>query len=111
MASSPPLDNRAADLQVWREQFADTTSIQRLRPRERATCVGVVLKIRLDPGRLLAVTVEDGTGRLTALFTGRSNLAGLELGGGMRLTGTVAATDGELQMRNPAWAPVVEPYA
>lgn len=111
MVSSAPLDNRAADLTVWREQFADATPIRHLRPRQRATCVGVVLKIRLDPGRQLAVTVEDGSGRLTALFTGRSNLAGLELGGGLRMTGTVATSDGELQMRNPAWTPVVEPYA
>jgi hypothetical protein len=111
MATSAPLEDRAADLRLWRDQFTDATPIQQLRPRQRATCVGVVLKIRLDPGQRLAVTVEDGSGKLTALFTGRPNLPGLELGGGLRLTGTVAVEDGALQMRNPAWASVEEPYA
>ncbi|MPZ72442.1 MAG: hypothetical protein GEU74_04315 [Nitriliruptorales bacterium] len=107
-----PLDDRDADLRTWREQFSDAMAIRKLRPRQSGTCVGVVLKIRLDPGRELAVTVEDGSGKLTALFTGRSNLPGLELGGGLRLTGTLAVDgDGELHMRNPAWAPVAEPYA
>ena len=111
MASLDHLANRAADLQLWREQFTDTTPINRLRVRQREICVGVVLKIRLDPGRKLAVTVDDGTGKLTAVFTGRSNLPGLELGAGLRLTGTVGETDGERHMLNPGWTPVAEPYA
>ena len=110
MATSAPLEDRAADLRTWRDQIADTVPIQQLRPRERAACVGVVLKIRLDPGQKLAVTIEDGSGKLTALFTGRANLPGLELGGALRLTGTVAVEDEHLVMRNPAWAPVEEPY-
>lgn len=105
-----PAVSRAADLRVWREQFADATPIAALRLRERNTCVGVVERIRLDPGRQLAVTVEDGSGRVTAVFTGRSNLPGLELGAAFRLTGTVARTGDEVQMRNPTWAPVTEPY-
>jgi hypothetical protein len=110
--SFDPLTARDEDLRVWREQFPDAVAIRHLRPRQKGTCVGVVRKIRLDPGSLLRVTVEDGSGRLTAVFTGRSNLPGLELGGGLRLSGTVAGdTDGEAQMRNPAWAPVAEPYA
>ena len=111
MASLDHLANRAADLQLWREQFNDATPINRLRARQREICVGVVLKIRLDPGRKLAVTVDDGTGKLTAVFTGRSNLPGLELGAGLRLTGTVGETDGERHMLNPGWTPVAEPYA
>ena len=101
-----PSVSRASDLAVWREQFGDATPIRDLRLRERNTCVGVVEKIRLDPGRQLAVMLEDGSGRLTAVFTGRSNLPGLELGAAFRVTGTVAADGDEVQMRNPAWAPV-----
>lgn len=111
MASDPSV-TRDADLLVWREQFPDAGAIGAVRPRHRQTCVGVVRKIRLDPGRGLEVTVEDGTGRLTATFTGRSNLPGLELGGGLQLTGTVALNgDGDAEMLNPGWAPVTEPYA
>jgi hypothetical protein len=106
-----PIVSRDADLRVWRDQFGDATPISDLRLRQRGTCVGVVEKIRLDPGRQLAVTLEDGTGRITAVFTGRSNLPGLELGAAFRLTGTVAGTGEDvLQMRNPTWAPVIEPY-
>lgn len=105
-----PSVSRAADLRVWREQFGDATPISGLRLRQRDTCVGVVEKIRLDPGRQLALTLEDGSGQMTAVFTGRSNLPGLELGAAFRLTGTVASTPDGLQMRNPTWAPVTEPY-
>ncbi len=109
MAFDPSV-SRDADLRVWREQFSDARPIGELRARQRETCVGVVEKIRLDPGRQLALTVEDGSGRLTAIFTGRSNLPGLELGAAFRLTGTVASNGQGLQMRNPQWAPVTEPY-
>lgn len=106
-----PAVSRDEDLRAWRDQFADATPIGSLRTRQRETCVGVVEKIRLDPGRQLEVTVEDGSGRLTAVFTGRSNLPGLELGAALRLTGTVMAVNGEEpRMRNPGWAPVTEPY-
>lgn len=107
-----PDATRDEDLRLWRMQYTDATPIAGLAPRERQTCVGVVEKIRLDPGRQLEVTVEDGTGKLTAVFTGRSNLPGLELGAALRLTGTVLAGSGvaEVQMRNPSWTGVTEPY-
>lgn len=105
-----PSVSRDADLRVWQQQFTDVRPIGELRARQRETCVGVVEKIRLDPGRQLALTVEDGSGRLTAIFTGRPNLPGLELGAAFRFTGTVADTGDALQMRNPTWAPVTEPY-
>lgn len=109
-----PLDpdvRRAEDLRLWRAQFPDAVAIAELRPRHRGTCVGVVYKIRLVPERSLDVTIEDGTGRLTALWSGRRQLPGLELGAGLLLSGTVAAEDGKLLMRNPAWSLVAEPYA
>lgn len=109
MAFDPSV-SREADLRVWREQFADSVPIDQLRPRQPGTVVGVVEKIRLEPGRQLAVTVSDGHGRLTASFTGRSNLPGLELGAALRMSGTVAQTDQGTQMRNPHWALVAEPY-
>ena len=111
MPFDPSVD-RHADLRLWRAQFPDVTPVRDLIPRQPQTCVGVVAKIRLVPGRQLEVTIEDGSGHMTAVFTGRSNLPGLELGGGLRLTGTVASdADSELQMRNPAWTTVSEPYA
>lgn len=107
----PATRNRNEDLRRWRAQFADATPIAQLRPRHQGTCVGVIYKIRLVPGRCIEVSVEDGTERLTATWTGRSSLPGIELGGGLRLTGTLAVKDGARLMRNPAWSLVVEPYA
>jgi hypothetical protein len=103
---------RDRDLRRWREGFGDVTAIADLHDRQPGTCVGVVRTIRLVPGRSLEITVEDGSGRLVARFAGRSNLRGLELGGALRLAGTVSVEpDGLRRMRNPAWTPVQEPYA
>jgi hypothetical protein len=103
---------RAEDLRRWRASFPDVTAIAELAPRHPAVCVGVVHKIRLVPGRALEVTVEDGTGRVTAVFDGRATLPGLELGAGLRLCGTLAQdADGTRRLRNPSWELVAEPYA
>ncbi|MBA2575351.1 MAG: DNA-binding protein [Euzebyaceae bacterium] len=106
-----PLDTRDADLRRWQAEFGDATPIAELRPRHRGTCVGVVQKIRLVPGRSIDVTVHDGSGRLTATWTGRTTLPGVELGGGLRMQGTVAEEGGRRRMRNPDWSLVAEPYS
>lgn len=102
---------RDADLRRWRSAFPDATPIADLVPRERGTCVGVVHAIRLVPGRSLEVTITDGSGRLTGLWPGRSRLPGVELGGAVRLTGTVGRRlEGALVMRSPEWVVIPEPY-
>ncbi|MPZ87862.1 MAG: hypothetical protein GEU81_07260 [Nitriliruptorales bacterium] len=102
---------RAEDLRRWRSEYSDARAIDALTPRYRAVVVGVVHKIRLVPGRGLEATIEDGSGQLTASWTGRSALPGVELGTGLRLSGTVARErDGSLRMRNPEYALVAEPY-
>ena len=102
---------RAADLRAWHTEFPDAAEIATVTPRHKATCVGVVHKIRLVPGRQIEVTIEDGTGRLRAVFTGRTSLPGLELGSGLRVSGMVGEdNDGSAQMRNPAWWHVSDPY-
>lgn len=107
-----PDRDRAKDLSHWREQFPDCCAIAKAQPRRPCVCVGVVRIVRLVPGRQLEVTIEDGSGRLTATFTGRTRLPGLEMGGGMRLAGTVVQeADGRRTMRNPDWSLVAEPYA
>lgn len=102
---------RAADLRRWRSEYPDATAIDSVKPRHRTVVVGVVSRIRLVPGRGLEVTIEDGSEELTASWTGRSTLPGVELGAGLRLSGTVAVErDGSLRMRNPEYALVAEPY-
>lgn len=102
---------RAEDLRAWRGEYADATPLDELQPRHPAVAVGVVSRMLLVPGRSLDVTVEDGTGRLIATWTGRTRLPGVELGAGLRLTGTVSQADGVYRMRNPEYALVAEPYA
>lgn len=102
---------RSADLQRWQAEFPDTVPIGSLQLRQDVVFVGVVYKIRLVNDKGIDVTVEDGTGRVTATWTGRTRLPGVELGGGLRLSGVVAKErDGTLRVRNPDWALVVEPY-
>lgn len=107
-----PLSSRSEDLRRWSRQFPDTVPIAEVTPRQRATVVGVVQKMRILPGKALETTVEDGTGRLTAEWVGRSQLPGVGLGTALRLSGTVALdTDGRRRMRNPDYQSVAEPYA
>lgn len=102
---------RDADLRRWRGRFTDAVPIADLVARRRGTCVGVVKAIRLVPAKALEVTVEDGTGELTATWVGRSRLPGLELGAGLRLEGTVAGDfESGRRMLNPAWTSIVEPH-
>jgi hypothetical protein len=105
-----PTAVRDTDLRRWRVAFTDATSIADLQPRQPGTCVGVVHAIRLVPRRSLEVTIEDGSGRLIAAWPGRTRLPGLELGGALRLTGTMREEDGVRRMLNPEWTPVSEPY-
>lgn len=103
---------RDAELRRWREGFPDVSAIADLADRQPGVCVGVVSAIRLVPRRSVEVTVEDGSGRLVASWPGRTSLRGVALGGALRLAGTVSQeADGTRRMRNPAFAPVQEPYA
>jgi hypothetical protein len=103
---------RDVELRRWRSASADATAIADLVDRQPATCMGVVAAIRLIPGRSIEATIEDGSGRLIATWVGRRSLRGLELGGALRLEGTVSFDeDGTPRMRNPARTPVAEPYA
>lgn len=111
MVAFDPLSSRSEDLRRWSRQFSDTTPIGEVTPRQRATVVGVIHKMRLRPGKALETTVEDGTGRLTAEWVGRSQLPGVGLGSALRLSGTVAVDgDGQRRMRNPDYQSVAEPY-
>lgn len=105
-----PLVARDVDLRRWRASLEGVEAVADLRPRQEGTCVGVVKAILLVPRERLEVTVEDGSGEITAVFPGRTRLPGVELASGLRLVGTVASDpDGELRMMNPAWTPVAGP--
>ena len=109
--STPAVANRDAGLRAWRRLFEGATAIVDLEPRQRALCVGVVQRIRLVPGESVEATLEDGTGRLRVIWTGRQLLPGVELGRGVRVYGTVYLEGDEPVMRNPTWCLVADPYS
>ena len=72
----------------------------------RATVEGRVHNVELRPVRgscVLAVTVTDSTGELTALFYGRQHIPGLEPGTKIRLTGAFGLKAGVPGMINPTY--------
>jgi amino acid transporter len=72
----------------------------------RAVAEGRVHTVEIRPvehNTVLACEVEDSTGQLTALFYGRSNIAGLRPGSKVRLRGQVGIREGRPVMINPAY--------
>jgi amino acid transporter len=72
----------------------------------RATVEGRVHTVEIRPverNTVLACDVEDSTGQLTAMFYGRSNIAGLRPGVKVRLRGQVGIRNGRPVMINPAY--------
>ena len=57
----------------------------------------------VDHSTVLACTVADSTGEMTALFYGRTNIPGLRPGGRIRLRGTASIRAGQPVMINPSY--------
>lgn len=98
-------------LDSWCSLFEGCTRIEDLQPREHATTLGVIERLRVVPGESVEAVVTDGTARLRATWSTRDDMPGLELGRGLRLEGTVCADSGTATMRNPTWCLVRDPYA
>ncbi len=82
------------------------TPIGALRQPGRATVEGRVRVVEVrsvEQNSVLAAEISDSTGDLTALFYGRSHIAGLLCGSRVRLRGAVGLKDGEPVMTNPAY--------
>jgi amino acid transporter len=72
----------------------------------RVVVVGRVHSVEIKPverSTVLACDVRDSTGKLTALFYGRSNIPGLRPGSKVRLRGQVGMRGGKPIMINPAY--------
>jgi amino acid transporter len=82
------------------------TPIGALTKPGRAIAEGRVHTVEIRPvehNTVLACDVEDSTGQLTALFYGRSNIAGLRPGSKVRLRGQVGIRENRPVMINPAY--------
>ncbi|MGE5290164.1 MAG: amino acid permease [Micromonosporaceae bacterium] len=81
-------------------------AISSLTGHGRFTVEGRVHSIEVRPvdhSCVLACTVADATGELTALFYGRTHIPGVEPGTKIRLYGTVGIHEGGAEMINPAY--------
>lgn len=84
----------------------ETVPMSSARPRIRARFEGDVRKIRIQPLAAvptLEVVLDDGTGRVTALFMGRRGIAGVECGRRLVIEGTPVAGERGLTLYNPAY--------
>jgi len=71
-----------------------------------------VVEIRsVERNSVLACEISDSTGDLTALFYGRSHIAGLMCGSRVRLKGPAGIKQGAPVMVNPAYELIVPPTA
>jgi amino acid transporter len=85
---------------------AGATPIGQLPRRGRATVEGRVHAVEIRPveqNNVLACEIMDSTGRLTAMFYGRSHIPGLDPGAKVRFTGQVGMRGREVVMINPAY--------
>jgi amino acid transporter len=82
------------------------TPIGSLTGAGKAVVQGRIFAVEIRPvggSNVLAAEIDDSTGRLTALFYGRSHIPGLECGGRVRFRGRVGIREGEPVMTNPAY--------
>jgi hypothetical protein len=90
------------------ERFCDVgvSKIGETAPRTPARICGEITSLQVVPragSPWLEVTVEDGSGRAVAVFSGRKRIAGVEPGRGIVLEGVCGRDGKRLQLLNPAY--------
>lgn len=81
-------------------------SIAELKPRSLAHIRGTVVRIRTIPRTglpSLAATIEDETGRVVAIWSGRRAIGGVTLGRHIDLHGIAVEGRHELEFHNPEY--------
>jgi amino acid transporter len=88
------------------EPAPGVTAIGALTEPGRATVEGRIRVVEIRPverNSVLACEISDGTGKLTAMFYGRSHIPGIVCGARVRFRGSVGIKDGHPVMTNPAY--------
>jgi hypothetical protein len=98
-------ERMAAELREWAETVPDTIRIADSPSREPVRIAAAVRRIIVRPGEgfdSLEAVLSDGTGEVTAVWTGRRSIPGLSLGTRLILGGTLSRQDrGARRMVNP----------
>jgi RecJ-like exonuclease len=82
------------------------TAIEAVRWRDRVRVRGQVRSIRVAPQRdvpTLECVIDDGTGTLLAVFLGRRELAGVNVGSRIEVVGTAGVHQNRLAVLNPSY--------
>jgi amino acid transporter len=80
--------------------------ISEVRWRQRVTVEGQIRTVRVQPlagTSTLECVIEDGTGAMSILFTGRPKVLGIDVGTRVRVQGTAAEHRGRLCIFNPSY--------
>jgi RecG-like helicase len=97
-------DRLDEEIRDWAESIPDTERISQCPSREPVRISGVVRRMTLRPSDgtvTLEAVVTDGTGEVTAMWTGRDHIPGLALGTQVVLEGVLAKGQPRLKMVNP----------
>ena len=84
----------------------DVIDIDQVEPRRRCTIEGRVVGMRATPAHAtpsLSVTVQDQTGSVTVVWSGRPEIGGIGLGRHVRIDGVAALAGDRLVFTNPVY--------
>jgi hypothetical protein len=99
-------DRLAEEVREWCETVPGTVRIAEAPNRKKVTLAGMVNRISLVPGEAgdtLEAVLTDGTGSITASWTGRRGIVGLTLGSRVVVTGVLSETTAGRRMVNPSF--------
>jgi amino acid transporter len=103
----PPDDATPPHLErVPRHDTENVTAIAQAQWRDRVRVRGHVRSVRVAPRHDVPTyecDIDDTTGRITAVFLGRRELAAIQVGTRLEVTGTVGIRRGRLAILNPSY--------
>ncbi len=98
--------HRGADVARDEPAHPDLVPIAEASARRRVVVEGRVVRMRARPTSgqpALAVTVSDGTGSITAVWTGRRAIGGITLGRRLLIDGVAVRVGDALEFTNPTY--------
>jgi OB-fold nucleic acid binding protein len=94
----------AEEIREWAESVPGTTRIAECPSRKPVRVAGVVQRLTIRPREdCMEAVISDGTGEVTAVWTGRSHIPGLSLGSRVILEGVLSSERGRVRVVNPRY--------
>ena len=94
----------AEEIREWAESVPGTTRIADCPSRKPVRVAGVVQRLTIRPREdCMEAVISDGTGEVTAVWTGRSHIPGLSLGSRVTLEGVLSSERERVRVVNPRY--------